>query len=480
MYKKPSARKQIARLTFIYTIMTTAVIALVAFLVLLVLNYRFDEGGSLERRGLIQFASTPSGANIAINDMRINSRTSAKYSVSPGEHTFIMERDGYESWSKTMNVEAGSLVWLDYARLVPTDRPVAEVETYDALHDSLEAPGRRYIILQPQIDQPEFRLVNIEGDSPTGQNISLSSEIYSGGDIDVEHEFEMIGWDGSGRYLLLQHDWGEEREWIVFDTRRPQDSTNITREFAITMENVRFNGTSGNILYALHNNNLRKLNISDGTLSLPLVRDVESFELYDNNEATYLSLEDEDGSSHLGVYREGDTEEYILHSSEDESMSVAITEFLNDYYIAIGSGSEVNIYRGNFTDITTLSASSLIHSVELDEPIDKVEFSPAGNRLLVRAGESYGSYSIEHNDFSQASVNQGSSRDFEWLDGMYLYSTRGDTLNIGEMDGANIHMINDTVEGHAVTLSNRGTYIYSIGVNDDGQHQLQRVRMILN
>lgn len=481
MYKRPNPKKQAARLAFIYTVMTTAVLAIVTVLVLLVLNYRFGEDGSLERRGLVQFASAPSGADITINDRRISARTSTKHSVAPGEHTFMMEREGYEPWSKTLHIEAGSLVWLDYVRLVPTEKQLRTVETYEELHASMHAPGRERIILQPHPDVPEFHLVNILGSDASSQSIALPPELYEDmlADDGLVHEFTMVRWDSSGRYVLVQHDYGSDTEWIVLDTRNPENSQNVSREFAISLRNVRFSGTSGNVLYAVHNDNLRKLNLSEGTISRPLVSDVEEFELYDTNAAAYVTHQDDDGLRHLGVYREGDTEQHIVQSTEHTDAAIAVTEFYGDSYVAIAEGEVVNIYQGLFTNGPLESGAEPLQTIDMQASVDTLEFSAAGRNLLVRAGSYYGHYNIENATHSSSRMQAGSSMGLGWLDDMYAYNDAGGTLQIGEIDGTNIHSMNDVVEGHAVTLSRNGTFLYSIGQNEDGEFVLQRMRMIL-
>ena len=125
MYKRPSKRAETVRLVLLYTFMTTIILVLVTVLVLVVANYRFNKAtGTLEQSSLLQLASTPSNAEVSVDGVSIGQRTSTKYSIDPGEHMIEIKKDQYIPWSKRISVASGSLVWLNYIRLVPHDRPV--------------------------------------------------------------------------------------------------------------------------------------------------------------------------------------------------------------------------------------------------------------------------------------------------------------------------------------------------------------------
>lgn len=481
MYRRPSKRQQTIRLSIIYTLMTISVLAIVGTLVLVVQGYRFDRGtGTLEQRGLIQFASTPSGATVEIDGRAIGSRTSTKTSVDPGTYEFLMWREGYETWRKTVDIEAGALIWLNYARLVPKERPVQTLASYERLDASLASPTNRSILLQPDRSRPVFRLADISGDSMSQQTIQIPSSQYTVPDgDDVEHVFTMDHWDENGRYMLVRHTYGDQHEWIVLDTRQPSETENISQAFAIPISNALFSGTSGNILYVLSGGSLRKLDLSAGTISRPLVSNVASFSLYDTNIVTYIGLPAEDGSRQVGVYREGDTTPNIVYTAEssDTSLHAQLTTYFTTTYMVISDDKTFTVYTGHFDGRSSDDVTRLVTRT-VDAPIEQVEFSPGRGHAFVRAGSEFFSYSLERSIVSQASLQGGSATSLQWLDEMNVWSEADGSLVMQELDGANVHAITAVAPGHTATLSRNGTYLYSIGTTDSG-YQLQRIRMIL-
>ena len=134
MFKKPTKKQFIIRRVILSIIATLSVIIIATAAVLFMLGYRLDSGnGRLEQGALLQLDSKPNGADIYVDGRAIGSRTAAKHTVVAGVHTVKMTKNGYQDWSRTLDLAAGTLTWLDYSRLVPKERPVETVTTYQTL-----------------------------------------------------------------------------------------------------------------------------------------------------------------------------------------------------------------------------------------------------------------------------------------------------------------------------------------------------------
>ena len=117
--------------------MFLSVVLLVVFLTLIVLGYNFNINkiGTeevIERAGLIQIFSVPSGATVTIDgsDGDLFSRTSYSKTLSIGEHVIILKKDGFDSWTKTINIEEGLLRRVTYPRLFLKNRVPEDVVVF--------------------------------------------------------------------------------------------------------------------------------------------------------------------------------------------------------------------------------------------------------------------------------------------------------------------------------------------------------------
>lgn len=488
MYKRPSKRAETVRLVLLYTFMTTIILVLVTVLVLVVANYRFNKAtGTLEQSSLLQLASTPSNAEVSVDGVSIGQRTSTKYSIDPGEHMIEIKKDQYIPWSKRISVASGSLVWLNYIRLVPHDRPVQTINTYQTLTGSLASPDQKNIMLHFEKQSPDLRLVDISGKDPKGQTLTLPESLYLDASLSDQEKqaarfnqsFELERWDDSGRYLLVKYTRESQVSYLVVDTQDITKSANISREFSIALSNVRFLGRSGNTLYVISENRLRKLDISGGTISRSLVDGIESFELYEDGDIAYTTTRDGRNRQSVGVYRDGDASANILQTTDQSSsLLISLTSYYDTRYAVIAEGKELSLYKGHYDK--GMSGLEKVMSQTMPETITHVDFNQPGSYVLAQAGKTIMSYSIDYDTRTDWQLEGVPYESLQWADSMHVLYVKDGQLVIREVDGANASplMTSDGNYIHAATLSKNGTYMYGISY-ESNRYQLQRIRMIL-
>lgn len=489
MYHPPSQKKQITTRFLIYGLMTISVIGIVTILVLLMLGYRVDgQNGSIEQVGFMQYSTTPEGATIEVDGEALRAKTNAKNSVLPGEHEFVMWREGYETWRKSLTIEAGTLTWLNYTRLIPKERPVEAVAQFDELSDILTSPGGRYAVAIENASSPEFTLFDLRSNTDIPQqSLVLPASSYSeSSNADLARTFKLVEWDQSGRYLLVTHTYDNKTEWLVIDRDDVERTRNVSQSLSIDISDAQMSGTGGDILYALTDGDVRKLDIASGTISRPYVSDVAEFELYGSNVVTYVSRYDDEARQRtVGFVREGDEKPFVLRTTEGDAsipLSIATSRYFNEDYVAISEGTRVDILRGNYPneidDTTSLRAHA---SFDFPKGVTWLKMSNNGRFVLAQNGESFMSYDLERQTTSLEAVieGDGEARQLGWLDSYYVWSDRGGELVMREFDGANEHVIAPVARGYDAALSQNGTYLYSVGETEDGGYQFQRTRLIL-
>src|SRR5690554_5980999 len=128
MHRRNSKKRELIKRIAVYSVMSLAVVTIVTGLVLFMMGYRLNfDDRHLQQGALVQFRSNPSRAMVLVDGESIGVRTPGKSSILPGEHKFEMWREGYKTWSKTINLTAGTLTWLNYALLIPEELEVEQV-----------------------------------------------------------------------------------------------------------------------------------------------------------------------------------------------------------------------------------------------------------------------------------------------------------------------------------------------------------------
>lgn len=490
MYRRPSKNQLLRQRIIVSVISVIAVLVIVTGTILFILGFRLDsEKGRLEQGALLQFESVPAGADIAIDSQPTGVRTAGKQSVLAGAHSFVVSKDGYQPWAKSLTVKAGTLTWLDYIRLVPKNIKPEVVASYSTVAGEKASPDLKTLIIQEKVDTPTFQLVDLRSQAITSKTITLPATVYSDATTTgVTHSFLLDHWDLGGRYVLLKHVYNDTSEWIVLDTHNPDASVNISRLLSIAVSQLEFAGTNGSLLYGLlSDGTVRKLDVSAATISRPLVSNVKTFDLSDTNRISYVGIDPNNATQQVaGVYRDGDAAPHILRTvqSLETPLFIDMAIYRNDDYVVIAEGLKVTILKGSYPTSSNDDTSSLQVQTELTvtETVSQLSFSGDGGYVVIQSGLSFVGYELEHERATTGSLtataDQPSPR-LHWLDDAYLWTDYGGSLVIREFDGTNSHTITPVAQGFDVTLSQNGRYLYSMVASSEGYH-LQRVKMILD
>lgn len=489
MLKKPTKKQLLLRRVIFSTIATLSVLIIATFAILFMLGYRLDSGnGRLEQGALMQFDSSPNGADVFIDNRNIGSRTATKQTVVAGTHTVRMAKAGYQDWSRTLSINAGTLTWLDYTRLVPNDRPVKTVTTYETLTNLVISPDSKWALAQEKTDTPSFHLIDLRAEDIKSTLLELPQSSFSeAGTPDVTHSFSIASWDNGGRYALVKHLYKDQTEWIVADTQNIAQTVNVTQLLGVGFSDLKFTGTSGKTFYGLTSEGaIRKVDLAAATISRTFVTHVESFSLFDNTIISYVGLDPSDATKRVaGVYRDGDESAHVLRTIDaaDGTLLVSFGRYFSDNYVAIAEGNKVSILKGSFPSSSSQDATSLapLTSFDLSGAATALSFSPGSNYVLAQSGAGFKSYEIEHKRTEIGmlpTTNGAAASTLKWLDGSHLWTDDADTLVMRDFNGINPFSIMTVVPGFDASLSQNGRFFYAVGKSDKGFH-LQRVTMIL-
>lgn len=469
-----SPRKRKLALYFTYGVMTTAVALISAVCIFLVLGFRFDfKSGEVEQGALLQFRSFPSGASINLDGENLSFVTPGKRNVDVGAHSISMKLAGYEKWQKQFSVKASELRWLNYGRLVPENLRTSTAKEFPTLSDSLPAPDRKWILVLPATDKPEFTLVDIRNETePAFSQLKLPASSYTLHEGQA-HTFSIVEWDFGSRYILVKHVAGATTEYLRVDRTDPDETINISRQLGVVPETIHFSGTGGTIYYALEKGVVRKLDTGAGTISEPVVKDVAAFKIFKTNTLAYVKQAIE-GKVGVGVVVSGQATRTATYDAT-QPIYIDINEYFNDYYLAIGRGTTIEVYKDPES-----SSRSKVATQSTASAINWLRVSNNGRFVVAGTGSQFTTYDLETSEKFNVNL-PGTAVDpakpLQWLDDYYLVSAADNDLRITEFDGANQHVIASGLPGVAVTLNENGRLLYSFTKNQAGAYVLQSTKM---
>ncbi|MEO5690722.1 MAG: PEGA domain-containing protein [Candidatus Saccharimonadales bacterium] len=478
-HHRMSKRKRQAVLFFTYGFMTLATIAISAVCILLIMGYRFDVSDrTIEQGGLLQFRSTPGGAKVILNDKLLSFTTPGKLDVPVGTHIVKMQREGYHEWVKTTTVKAGELRWLNYARLVPTKiQNKTSLQFNTTVTDAIPTPDRKYVALIGDSGAPILQILDLRNDEaavPRAIEIPTDQLTLTPGQVS---QFTVKEWDFGSRFVMVLHKNGETSEYIRLDrTESDGAARNITKEFNLPFREVHFSGTSGNLMYALTGNDLRKIDTNTGSVSQPLLLGVEQYRLYRENDISFVAVRADKRVA--GVYI--DEKETIVRSVPIEQALLAdLSRYYSRYYLAVTTPEGVDIIKD---PAETGESGARKHAQLQRGAIEQtwLDFTSSGRFVVSGNANAYTIYDLETDEHFTVTLQTSLANDVQprWLDDFHTISTASGEARMVEYDGGNGHVIAKSVTNLPAFLSQDGTFLYSF-IDVNGVMTLQSSRLIL-
>ncbi len=490
MFKKPNKQFFVLRRVLLSVVATISVLIIVTASILFMLGYRLDSGnGRLEQGALLQFDSAPNGADVWIDSKALGSQTATKQTVLAGVHSVKITKNDYEDWNRTLSLEAGTLTWLDYIRMVPKVRNTETVAKYQKLSALKFSPDLKWALAHEDGALPTFQLVDLRSETVKSTPLVLPAALYTAPtNAAIASSFSLYRWNIEGRYAIVQHTHDtNQTEWLMVDTQDVSKSFNITRLLSVNFTDVQFSGTSGTSLYGLTSDGfVRKLDLSAATISRGLISNVSSFVVAEESDAlSYVGFDPLDSTKKIaGIYKDGETGPTTIRTAKDSTLPLAITigRYFSEDFVATAEGSDVIILTGNLPSASATEGSGLnsYATLKLAGNITSLSFSPKGDYLLGQSGAQFTSYEIEHNRSSVgaiAGVEGKIPTTLKWLDVAHLWNDDNNSLVMRDFDGTNAHTIMTVASGFDSSLSTNGKFFYAVGITESG-YQLQRVRMI--
>ena len=190
-------QRQSLRIIISEFIMVLAVILTVIVLVFIVSGYWLNADFEVERQGLLQLSSIPTGADVSIDDSEPSwfQRTNMSKMLSSGEHTIRVTKNGYDTWTKTANISEGLLYRIHYARLFLKERKKENISDLIGVTKAFVSEDHDTMLLymgdlelldislyadslnktQEDLSEPaiNWRLVNLNADKPEVKTITV-------------------------------------------------------------------------------------------------------------------------------------------------------------------------------------------------------------------------------------------------------------------------------------------------------------------
>ena len=477
-----SEKRQPLRRTVIYVFMTSVVAILVTIMMLILLGFTINQDeGRVEQGSLLQLASSPSGADVYIDGKDVGSKTNTKRTVSVSEHTIDFSLEKYHTWTKSINPTAGQVVWVNYARLVPTVLTPSTVKTFENVANMSVSPKRSYILMQEKIDLPKFQLVDVRLDEVKTVDVVLPENILSIPSSGSQR-LSIVSWSDNEKLVLIRNNFGKQVEWLVLNRENPDESINLNKSFAINPDEVVFAGKSDQRLFISVDGVVSRINTTNESISEPLATNVDDFSSLNVDTIVYTSLPNELNVRVAGYSSVDFSKQQVIrtYNVKKRPFFVAMSMYFNKQYVAVIRDNQLVVDTGAFATPSSNPELKRIFSREIPTGVKKLTMSVNGRFALIEYADKYAVYDIELDEYHQTAWQYmaKTQRSVKWLDDYIVWSDNGGILRMYDFDGANQHDVMEVTEGFSASLGGGGKYMYGLLKTSEG-FELRRVKMLL-
>ena len=444
-------RRQSRRVIISEILMVIAVIATVVVLALVVSGYWLNSDFKVERQGLLQISSVPTGATVEIDgETSWLQRTNTSKVLAAGEHTVKLTKEGYDSWSKTVNVAEGLLYRIHYPRLFLNTREKTEVYSLSNATLATVTPSRAGMLIAN--NTTDWILLNLENEKLEPKTLSLpadfpfvsraegsTSGLFSG-------EIVSADWARDNEHLLLSLKSPDGNiEWVILNVKNPASTVNLTQTFNMEFSHVQIVDHSASNLLVVSKGDLHRVDVSARQISAVLVAGVQSFDYYDS---TVVFANE----SMVGLMRFSDKEPAMLEET-DGATQVTISRFYDDEYITVLKGARVVVHRkADF-------ASEFI-AQELSFAPTHIKVGHNGEFIMFWNDE--GQIATLDMEAQQIAEWKPSAARFGWLDSDMIYSVAGGALTVYDFDGLNPRVLAQNVSSHFPVTITADKWLYYV------------------
>lgn len=486
MYRKKSRNQEVARRTFVYSLMVLSMVGLLIFLMFNMLGYTFNfETKELQQTGLVHYDSYPRGAMVTIDGIDLR-QTQTKSTVLPGKHTFAMKLNGYKPWQKTLEIKSDTVTLLNYVRLVPVDQEETTVKKLEGAQMAQLAPSGRYLLAIGHKNRVPFMtlgdLRNTDDEKFT--EYLLNTEILGGyTNGGTNHSFVIHAWDGGERYVLVRHnyqkaDGAAAEQWLRLDREDISKVIDVTAAVGFDIKQAGFVG-GGQELYLLQTNgDVRHVHLGDNKISSPIVSGVQTMQIYGSDRLAYTAATPEKVIA--GVWKKDWAKPFVVGEFAPGEVPVArVSRYFNKDTFVIGLGKKISLYRGELTDDPAKQKEFLatMKSIQLSGDVSDVSINVSGRMVMVRSGAMAQSYDLERQTLS-GQFNLGAEQKIRWFDDFTIWSVGANgKLIVQEFDGMNAHEMLTVNKDLGAALSSNQRYIYGLMNDVSGLITLHKTNM---
>lgn len=447
-------KKKRAHLTRLYIGygLTAIALAIATFVVMFAAyGYGIDRNtGDIIQNGLIVVDANPESADVYIDNVK-RGTTSTRLVLPASTYNVALKREGYRAWTHQVDLEGSSIEQLSYPFLFPTKLVTKTIQEYATAPGLvIQSPDRRWLLVQPQPELPNFTISDLSNNKNVTTTINLPPEILTV--TEGASNYEAIEWSSDNTRLVLKHNYNGGSEFILLDRNNPSASVNVNKLFALqAFTNISLRDKKFDQLYLFNsaNGNLFSADVPNKTVSLVLTN-VISYKSYQADTLAYITNPKSSPSSvEMRILQ--NKQDYLIRTLPISAHYLLdMAQFNGQFYLVGGSSSDGHIYviKDPFSDLNRRpSRTPTAFRVLIVAGAKYLSFSDNARNIAVQNGSSFAVFDIETSRQIRYDLQIPIAPEQKaiWMDGHRLHVVSQDKINVFDFDGTNKQILSPSI-----------------------------------
>lgn len=439
-----------------YAVVAVAVLITTIILVELGQGYTYNfKTNQFSINGLLALGTSPSGANLYINNRYTHRKTPYRSTMPTGTYDVELRADGYRTWRKQIDILPYQVTILNSIFLLPNTITPIRVTPNQTVSGLIASTDRKHFAYFTPEPAPALWVLN--PDSKQG------TKIYTPKTASADHPAEQMldaTWSDDNSHMLVRSTIGAATVYNLVSASGGSP-TDLTSVFKFDLTGLRFSSYDWHELYWNSPEGLRKINVNDRTVSAVLASQVSNFTFAGNNRIIYVQTTPQ-GKSVWSMDHNGNNAKRLIESlSESGSYELIYANHNRDMLAVLPqSSATATLYLDIFS--STPTSKVIAHGVS------HISFSDDGRYLAFYNGDGFGTYDVERNMLTSAKQGSNSLSCLTWFDPAHVVICRNGEADLVELDGSNLTTIAPIVSGTTAYGSFDQRFIYTVS-NISGQ-----------
>lgn len=456
-------------------------------LIAAVAGWRINSDFQIEQNGLVSVHSKPVDATVIIDGKPQYQKTNMSKMLPGGKHTVKIEREGYTSWEKEVEITPGWLLRLEYPRLFKIDRESKNIKGFEKLDFFHVSPSRSAAILSTSGTTEWVYMTDFNASTPKSKTINIKGIFKNTSDGKFNHKINSIEWSKDNEKILLNVDG----EWGIIDLKDVKKSVNLAEKYADFFENTKnvpetlskngkiisakFEGNSSDKIVANVSNNLVRIDTAAKVISLPIEEKIEKFSILESS-VIYLTKFNE-GKSYIKYFNLGEQSPtaIAINTVEDASVTFALTKYNNTNYLLYTINNHLVIYSGNDfpNNAENKNNMKLVFDTNVNITASEAITSHNNEFIILKNGSKVSVFDTELEKLHNYDLG---TEKLKFIDNEIIYRVNEEgKLTVWDFDDTNYRdIINDSCSGDFdVFISENERQLYYVRKNDNGYTLVQ-------